>query len=200
MKIKLFHLLPLWMLLSGLAWPDEIFPVALPECSAKLERRTAEAGVLMVRSDCPLSLPSLAQLLDKGLSGLFPDRKLPIHGIYLGRLMNYPEWSQDLAKVAAKSPAWNSKRGRPSQAGESDNRRVRALLNGASYPPMLKPVFAKYGLKPCIADVEKVLVFKTKDIFPNKTERPAGISTEARLPADAQIWLTLQPSASDCGE
>lgn len=112
--------------------------------------------------------------------------------------MDYPEWSQNLAKTAAKSPTWNSKRGRPAKAGESDNRRVRLLLNGSVYPQMLNPLFAQYGVTACIADVEKVLVFKAKDIFLDKTAIPNGISAEARLPVDAQIWLNLQPLSTHC--
>jgi len=154
--------------------------------------------VLIVRSECPLSLPSLSKLLDSGFQGLFTDNTFPIRGIYLGRLMDYPEWSQDLAKTAAKSPSWNSKRGRPTKAGESDNQRVRLLLNGLTYPQSLKSLFAKYQLTACIGDVEKVLVFKAKDIWPDKTAIPNGISAEARLPVDAQVWLRLQPASSDC--
>lgn len=135
-----------------------------------------------------------------GFRGLFTDNSLPIRGIYLGRLMDYPEWSQDLAEVSAKSPTWNTKRGRPAKAGESDNQRVRLLLNGPVYPQMLKPLFAQYGLTACIADVEKVLVFKAKDIFLDKTAQPNGISAEARLPVDAQIWLSLQPLSTDCAD
>lgn len=177
---------------------DDLFTVQLPECSAKLERRTVEPNVLIVRSECPLSLPSLSKLLDSGIHGLFTDNILPIRGIYLGRLMDYPEWSQDLAKTAAKSPTWNSKHGRPAKAGESDNQRVRLLLNGPDYPQLLKPLFAQYGMTACIADVEKVLVFKAKDIWPDKTAIPSGITSEARLPVDAQIWLNLQPLSTHC--
>lgn len=118
----------------ALIWADELFSVALPECTAALERRTVEPNVLIVRSQCPLSLQSLSQLLESGLQKLSADQRLSIHGMYLGRLMDYPEWSHDLARVAAKSPDWNAKRGRPSKACESDNKRVRLLLNGLAYP------------------------------------------------------------------
>lgn len=190
----------LFLLLTPCVNADEMFAVQLPECTARLERRIVESDVVLVRSECLLSLPSLVQLLDAGLLGLFPDHNLPIHGIYLGRLMNYPDWSKDLARVAAKSVSWNSKRGRPKSARESENQRVRLLLNGSAYPQILKPLFEKYELTACIADVEKVLVFKAKEVFPDKEDRPVGISAEARLPVDAQIWLTLRPMPNDCGK
>lgn len=186
------------LLLPVLARADETFSVALPECQAKLERRTVEPDVLIVRSGCPLSMQSLAQLMDTGLHGLFPDHNLANRSIYLGRLMDYPEWSQSLAKAAAQSPAWNKKRGRPGNTRENDNHRVRLLLNGPAYPQALEPVFAKYGLTACIADVEKVLVFKAKEIFSYPSQMPAKLSPNAKLPVDAQIWLRLQPSSTDC--
>lgn len=112
--------------------------------------------------------------------------------------MDYPEWSKMLAVAAAKSPGWNAKRGRPGKAGESDNQRIALLLNGPAYPQTLKPLFAKYQLTGCIGEVEKVLVFKAKEIWPGNKAIPQGISPEARLPVDAQVWLTLQPLSSAC--
>lgn len=188
----------LLLLLPILAWSDETYSVALPECTAKLERRTVEEGIVIVRSDCTLSLPSLVQLLNDGLRGLFPDHTLPVYEIYLGRLMTYPDLSKALAKAAAKSPKWNTKRGRPSNAGENDNHRIGLFLNGEVYPHDLKTVFAPYGLTACIADVEKVLVFKAKDIFTSQDEMSKLISPNALLPVDAQIWLRLQPGLIDC--
>jgi hypothetical protein len=188
----------LLLLIAPCLQADEIFVVQLPECAAKIERRAVEADIVMVRSDCLLSVSSLIQLLDTGLHGLFPDHRLPIHSIYLGRVMDYPELSQALAKAAAKSPAWDSKHGRPNKTGESDNQRVRLLLNGLAYLQMLKPLFAQYELTACIASVEKVLIFKAKNIFTNATELPNTMSPNARLPVDAQIWLKLLPISNDC--
>jgi hypothetical protein len=188
----------LFLLLSAPAWADETWETTLPECSAKLERRTVEPDAVIVRTDCPLSLQSLAQILREGFRGLFPDHSLPIHGIYLGRLMDYPEWSQALAKVAAKSPSWNAKCGRPSKIGENDNHVVRVLLSHSAYPEPLKSVFAEYELNACIADVEKVLVFDAKTIFPTGDAVFKHVSPRARLPVDAQIWLILQPLSNDC--
>lgn len=188
------------LLLPSLAWSDETYSVALPECTAKLERRTVEESIVIARSDCPLSLPSLVQLLNEGLHGLFPDHTLPVHGIYLGRLETYPELSKALAKAAAKSPKWNTKRGRPSKTGESDNHRVTLFLNGEVYPQDLKTLFAPYELTACIGDVEKVLVFKAKDIFTSPADMPKSMSPNALLPVDAQIWLKLLSGSVDCSK
>ena len=196
--IRLLVAIILTLMLSNLAWADDLYSVKLPECTAAMERRTLEPNVLIVRSQCPLSLQSLSKLLDSGFQKLSSDQRLSIHGIYLGRLMDYPEWSHDLARVAAKSPAWNTKRGRPSKAGESDNKRVRLLLNGPAYPLHLQSLFTNYQLNACIGDVEKVLVFKANDIWPDKTAFPKGVSVNAKLPVDAQVWLNLQPLSTPC--
>lgn len=188
----------LLLIISARLQADDSFAVQLPECTARIESRTTEPGVALVKSDCPLSLQSLNQLLETGFRGLFPTNSLPIRTLYLGRLMNYPQWSQDLAKSAAHSPAWNSKRGRPKKTGENDNHRVRILLNGPAYPQALKSTFTHYGLTACVANVEKVLVFEAQVIFPGLSEMPNGISPRARLPVDAQIWLHLQPEATAC--
>lgn len=195
--MKTFYGLLLWLIAPYLL-ADDLISVQLPECEARLERRAVEADVVLVRSTCPLSLHGLAQLLDTGLQNLFPDNKLPIRTIHLGRLINYPEWSQALARAAAQSPTWNAKRGRPSKANENNNQRVCLLLNGPAYPQVLKPLFAHYGLNACIAAVEKVLVFKAQDIFPNKTAMPKTVLRESRLPVDAQLWLKLQPKTTAC--
>ncbi|TRX02953.1 hypothetical protein [Candidatus Methylobacter oryzae] len=177
---------------------DDSFAVQLPECSARIERRAVEAEVALVRSDCPLSLRSLTQLLETGFHNLFPGNSLPVSSVYLGRLMNYPQWSQDLAESAMQSQGWNAKRGRPKKTGETENHHVRMLLNGPAYPQALKRAFAQYGLSACIANVEKVLVFEAKDIFSDLAKMPDRIPSNARLPADAQVWLHLQPEGTIC--
>lgn len=186
-------------LLPHLAQADEIYSVQLADCDARLERREVEPELLMIRSACALSLASLAQLLDEGLQGMFPENRIDIRSVQLGRLINYPEWSNALAKAAAQSPAWDTRRGRPKKPNEHANHRVTQLLNGPAYPQALKTVFSRYGLTACIATVEKVLIFKASDIFPSGTENANSITPDARLPFDAQIWLSLQPLGATCG-
>lgn len=190
--------LVLALLALPLAAPaDQVFSLVLPECEAKLELRSAEDEVAIVRTPCHLSLLSLANLLDAGLREWFPGESLSLHGVYLGRLMDYPDWSQALAGAAAQAKSWNKKRGRPSKPGESENRRVQLLLNGPAYPQPLAPVFARYGSVACIGDVEKVLVFEAKEIGGDLAK---AVSGNARLPVDAQIWLTLKPLSKGSGD
>lgn len=94
----------LLLTLSAPVQAYEILSVPLPECTAKVERRTLEPDLFIVRSQCPLSLTSLTALLDGGLRHWFGGDTSSIRSISLGRLMDYPEWSETLAKTAAQSP------------------------------------------------------------------------------------------------
>ena len=76
MKIKTLPINIISILFSMPVFADETWKTSLLECSAKLEQRTVESDVAIVRSDCPLSL-------EEGIRSLFPDHTLPIHGIYL---------------------------------------------------------------------------------------------------------------------
>lgn len=177
---------------------DEVFSVPLPECDARLERRTPEPELLLVRTDCALSLSSLSLLLEQGVQGMFPENQVDIRSVHLGRLMNYPEWSRTLAQTAAKSPTWDSRRGRPQTKTQHVNHWVTQQLNGNAYPRIFKTLFNRYGLSVCVADVEKVLVFEADEILSDDVRNEMHIKPKARLPVDAQVWLSLKPLGSNC--
>lgn len=179
---------------SGGPQADDSVSIKRPACEARIERPSNEPSILVVRSSgCRLTLDELADVLDAGLRHWFAAGELPIRSISLGRVMDYPQWSQDLAKAAAQSRDWDGKRGRPRNPKENDNHRVRLLLNGAAFPEPLNRVFERYGYRVCIGDVEKVLVFKAKDVLSAPT---VGISPHAKLPVDGQVWLHLQSDPS----
>ncbi|MGR8932232.1 MAG: hypothetical protein ACU836_16500 [Gammaproteobacteria bacterium] len=190
-----------WLLFASLPLPalaDEVFAQTLPECEARLEHRTVEPELLIVRSDCELSIRSLARLLDEGLEALFPHNHIAIHSIQLGRLMTYPDWSRTLAIEAAKSPDWDLRRGKPRNQTQHVNHWVTSMLNKSAYPKPLEAVFHRHDQIACVAVVEKVLVFEADDLIPVEQRRAKGIEAKARLPFDAQVWLTLQPTESVC--
>lgn len=181
-------LLPLW---PFLACADETLSVALPECSARLERRSAEAEGVVVRPGCPLSMDALATLLDAAFRWMPAGDARPVHTIYLGRLESYPEWAEQLALAAARSRRWNGRTGKPRGPAESSNAVVAELLGGPAFPEALRKVCIRWGLKPRIGSVEKVLVFPARQAL---RTRPAAIPPDALLPVDAQVWLNLKPN------
>jgi hypothetical protein len=189
-----------WLALPLAACADDAVEVALPECPARLERRAAEPDALRARTPCPLSPSSAAALLAQGLARMFPGQAPPVRSIFLGRLLDYPEWSERLALAAARSRQWDSRRGRPRPPGSSANATVARLLNGPAYPVELRPVFAPYGLTACLGGVEKVLALPAKAAIRREAREPAGLAESALLPADAMVWLRLQPESLPCGE
>jgi hypothetical protein len=188
----------LLMLWSLSAPADGSIMVELPECPARLEYRTVESEVLRVRTLCPLSPASIVKLLTEGLNRLFPDKTLPIRSIFLGRLIDYPDWSERLALAAAHSDRWDGRHGKPRAKTGNVNTLVAQLLNGPAYPAELKTVFAPYALTPCLGGVEKVLVFPTRKAFRPNSRFSDGIPASARLPVDAQVWLRLNPGLQPC--
>lgn len=190
------RLFPALLLRSALAAADDGFTLSLPECPSRLERRSAEPDRVRVRPGCPLATASLAKLLDEGSRWMFEGGGKPVRSIYLGRLVDYPEWAGALARAAAGSPRWNAGTGRPRARSESRNAVVADLLNGPAFPEALRGVFARRGLVSCVGSVEKILVFPAREI---PAALPAGLSPTARLPADAQVWLNLRPGPDGCG-
>lgn len=195
--MKIFSLLFVLLAVKS-AWADEVFRLALPECEARIEQRSSEPSVLMVRSDCDLSIVSLSKLLREGLPIFLVKNSSPISSVGLGRLMNYPQWSRALARAAAESSGWDRRRGRPVKPYQHENRIVTALLNQTAYLGDLQAIFLRLGFKACLAGVEKVLVFKAETIFPAGLLKPFKIAANHLLPSDAQVWLTLYPLPADC--
>ena len=176
---------------------DESVSLSLPECQARIERRLSEPDVLLLRSECALSMASLTKLLQVGLSNVWPLDSTATFSISLSRLMQYPQWSRALASAAAHSPSWDANRGRSRNANQN-NQVVTDLLNASDYLKSIQPLFSPQGFKVCVAGVEKVLVFKAKDIFSANELNEMKLPANALLPVDAQIWLKLRGMGDDC--
>jgi hypothetical protein len=187
------------LILRPLSAPaDDSIAVELPECPARLEYRAVEPEILRVRTTCPLSAASAARLLTEGLNRLFPDKTLPIRSVFLGRLIDYPDWSERLALAAARSDHWDGRHGKPRPKTGNVNALVARLLNGPAYPAELTAAFAPYKLTPCLGGVEKVLVLPARKAFRPDSRFSDGIPASARLPVDAQVWLKLNSGSQPC--
>jgi hypothetical protein len=189
------NFLPAMLFVSTLALADDSLTLNLPECLVRLERRSVEAEVVLVRPGCPLATASLARMLDEGSRWMFAAGAEPVQSVYLGRLADYPEWARQLALAAAGSGRWDVGKGKPRDRSQNSNAMVVELLNGPAFPDPLRTVFARNGFTPCIGSVEKVLVFAAREAL---RPLPSGISPEARLPVDAQVWLNLRTGSVTC--
>ncbi len=98
---------------------------------------------------------------------------LPFHSLSLGRLEEYPSFSQALKAFANDSPDWNIKKGKPIKGNE--NNFVTAALNQLRPSLWVTKILKPYWKDLRIPWVEKVLV-----------------DPVSKLPFDCQLWISAK--------
>lgn len=167
------------------------------ECVLTWEMRDTAPGVSLQRSTCSLSLQDQAPLLSSLLEAVIQSETLPKSGwsLYWGRLgpstTHCFELSKRLMLAAHQSKDWDAKRGKPKKGHE--NNFVLQILEQSQIYPELKEIFQAQGLGIKVSDVEKVLVFKAKDLPCYSELKLLGISPEEKLPFDCQTWFKVFP-------
>ncbi len=152
----------------------------------------ANEPVLLLRWDGALARDALQTALTELLASLFPDGTLPadVRSISLSRVEFLPWLSERLASAAARDPDWNVTTGKARHGHE--NAVVAALLERDGLVRETSAPFARYGLAVRSVSVEKVLVQRADALPFADRLRAAGVKDAARLPFDAQLWLTLE--------
>jgi hypothetical protein len=105
--------------------------------------------------------------------------------LFIGRLIDYPWLSQDLATTVYRDRGWDSKRGKP--AAMDINKYVSHLLFRKELMAEIETVFEKGGYRVVGVAVEKVLVGGFREVPFYQGEMPPG-----RVPYDAQVWFRLK--------
>ena len=105
--------------------------------------------------------------------------------LFIGRLIDYPWLSQDLATTAIRDRGWDSKKGKP--AAMDINKYVSQLLFRKEWMAEIETVFEKGGYRVVGVAVEKVLVGGFREVPFYQGEMHSG-----RVPYDAQVWLRLK--------
>lgn len=151
-----------------------------------------DGATLRLRLAQPAALDTSVRALENLLAQAFPQRAFPAErtSLGVGRILEHPWLSQQLAAAALHSPQWDAARGR-SRTGR-DNAAVTQILDGGNLLAGWAPVFARYGATIRNASVEKVLVGRvgeTDELAPLTTD-PAAAGK--RLPFDAILWLRLE--------
>jgi hypothetical protein len=124
---------------------------------------------------------ALAETLDGLLRAARSDRALPFN-LFLGRIVELPWLSRELALAARGSQGWDMRAGRP-RAGDPDRFVAGLLANSAA----LRDLFPSYTITS--VSVEKVLV-PTRAMIRART---AGDHVpDERLPYDAMLWVRLE--------
>jgi hypothetical protein len=153
-----------------------------------------EDGVLRLRPRCPLTAEEANCALSETLPRLW-DRGDPperYRALFLGRLVDYPWLSEELARWAARAAEWDSLKARPRTGGNGNALVERILLHGGVLEP-LAGALAGAGLQVTGVSAEKVLTAPIATLPFGARFRSEGLSGDARVPYDAMVHLRLGP-------
>jgi hypothetical protein len=141
----------------------------------------------------PTDLETATLALTSLLAQAFPSGAWPParRSFDLGRIVEHPWLSQQLAEAALRSSRWNATTGRPRTG--NDNLAVMQLIDDDKLLAAWVPIFGRYGAVIRNSSVEKVLVGRVGD-----TEELAPLAKDPslvgkKLPFDAILWLHLEP-------
>lgn len=181
------------MLATSVVADDRTATAQIGEHRVTLVLRANEP-VLALRWDGALGRDELRTALTELLASLFPDGVLPVdvRSISVSRVEFLPWLSERLALAAARDPDWNATTGKARRGHE--NAVVAALLERDGLVRETSEPFARYGRAVRSVSVEKVLVQRADALPFAERLRAAGVKDAARLPFDAQLWLTLESS------
>jgi hypothetical protein len=158
------------------------FPAA--ECNVALERSDKERLVLSLRPACPIGYRSTQSAVSALLAHADDASALSVD---FGRIERYAWLSEMLARQASSSRRWNPAAGRPHDAGGKathENAYVAAALRGM---PEFTALFGRWQIAGI--SIEKVLVKPAAELH---LAAGAPIASDAKLPYDAIVWVTLK--------
>lgn len=114
--------------------------------------------------------------------------KLELTSFVLGR---YPEFYARVAEDALTAPAWDKRRGRPTQPGQSNNALVVALGAEPAHFGEVVRLFAPLGYDATLSSVEKVFVGKVDETPFADALRAAGAAPTDKVPYDSSVGFRL---------
>ena len=149
-------------------------------------------GAMRLRLAAPTDLETSTLALTELLAQAFPDGAMPAGrtSIDLGRIVEHPWLSQQLAEAALRSSRWNAARGAPISG--NDNLAVMQLIDDDKLLAAWVPIIGRYGVRIRNTSVEKVLVGRvgeTEELAP-LAKNPSALGK--KLPFDAILWLHLE--------
>ncbi len=181
----------LWLLLAPLAAAAETtFSVASPTGPITLE--LYEGDSMRLRLAGPTDLATSTRALSELLAHAFPQGALPnaSMSIGVGRIIEHPWLSEQLAIAALRSSRWNADTGKP-QSG-NDNLAVMQLIDDRKLLGAWVPIFGRYGATIRNASVEKVLVGRVGETGELEAIAKDRSLLGKKLPFDAILWLRLE--------
>lgn len=156
-------------------------------------RAGINAGIAQQQSDCRLPMREQLPLQSQVLARMAAEEP-GLRTLFWGRLGAWPEWSARLVKAAARSPDWNSRKGRP-RSGRTMSAFLLPLMahdDGVMFAE-LRQVLAESNLGMKVSGVEKVSVAAagTLPIWQAQLAS-SGIAASVMAPHDCLIWFAVE--------
>lgn len=181
------------VLLAPLAAVGETTTYRVESPAGPIALELYEGGSMRLRLAGPTDLETSTHALVELLALAFPQGALPDArmSVGVGRIVEHPWLSEQLAVAALRSSRWNADTGRPRTG--NDNLAVMQLIDDRKLLAAWVPIFGRYGATIRNASVEKVLVGRvgeTEELAPIAADRS---TLGKKLPFDAILWLSLEP-------
>ncbi len=152
-----------------------------------------EGATLVLQTSCPLSLAESSRALEELLRMAYPNRRMTSDRAVLeiGRILDYPWLSQQLAEAALRSPVWNAAHGRGRRSDKEGA--VASMVDTRRLLAGWAPVFARFHIRAradSVADVRVGEVGRTPELAPLAGD-PANAGK--KLPFDGRLRVRLEP-------
>lgn len=169
------------------------------ECMLRVETddqsRTLRLRILPATLECRFSKTAMQTILKAAFSIAGPPKPGGTYtSLFLGRLVDYPWLSEQLALSASKDSRWDRRKGRP--VTMALNTYVRDMLSRPEVTGQFEEALGESGYRVTAVTVEKVLVGRRSDV-----PLHSGTTFSGKAPFDAMVWLILgrREPGSACG-
>jgi hypothetical protein len=180
-------------LLIPFAATGETTSYAIDSPAGPIALELYDGGSMRLRVAGPTDLETSTRALGELLALAFPQGVLPNArmSIGVGRIVEHPWLSEQLASAALRSSRWNPDLGRPRTG--NDNLAVMQLIDDRKLLGAWVPIFGRYGATIRNASVEKVLVGRVGEVAELAPIAKDRSKLGKKLPFDAILWLSLEP-------
>jgi hypothetical protein len=192
---RVFLRFPILFLLSlpsiAVAYQERlILAVQEGQCTLRIEAddeaRSVRLRILPEASDCYFSKETMQSLLKKAFLKTDPPKLEGTYSsLFIGRLIDYPWLSADLACTAHEDRRWDKKTGKP--VSMDINKYVATLLSKIELTARIEEPIQDCGYRIVSVNVEKVLVGGFRDVPQYKGKVAPG-----KVPFDAMVWFRLE--------
>jgi hypothetical protein len=166
-----------------------ILAVTEGNCSLRVEAdeqaQTLRLRLLPESLKCHFTKITMQRILKEVFAKKDPPKLKGVYvSLFLGRLVEYPWLSEQLALSASRDPRWDKEKGQPRSLNL--NAYVKERLSKKEVTDQFEETFGESGYRVVAVAVEKVLIGRRGDV-PVHT----GTKFSGTVPYDAMVWLVL---------